>query len=138
MVDVYRDEFKSLPDFLAAVVMAAPDGYDVRDQRLVWAAATGLNEAIPSEGAFLVPDEMATDLWQTVYDTGHLLGLCSRQPVTVGKSLEIPAIDETSRVAGSRFGGVRTYWAEEAEAVTATKPKYRMMTLAPKKLMGLT
>ena len=41
MVDVYRDEFKSLPDFLAAVVMAAPDGYDVRDQRLVWAAATG-------------------------------------------------------------------------------------------------
>ena len=138
MPNTYRDEFETLPDFLAAVVMAALDGYDVRDPRLIYAAVTGAGETIPSDGGFVVPDQMATDLWQTVYDVGHILDRCARQPVTVGKSLSIPAIDETSRVAGSRFGGVQTFWAAEGATVTAKRPKYRTMTLQPKRLTGIT
>ena len=51
--------------------------------------------------------------------------------------LVIPTVDETSRVNGSRWGGVQAYWADEADTVTATKPKFRQMDLRLKKLMGL-
>ena len=138
MKNTYKEELDTAADFWKAVVMSAPEGYGVADPRLEYStAATGLGETIPSDGGFVVPVQFAETLWEKVYSAGQLLDRCTRQPVTVGASLEIPAIDETSRVAGSRFGGVRTYWAEEAEAVTATKPKYRSMTLASKKLMGV-
>lgn len=139
MPKTYREEFETAADFWAAVVMAASDGYDVRDPRLEYAAAaTGAGEFIPSDGGFVVPVQFAETLWEKVYSTGQILNRCTRQPVTIGASLEVPAIDETSRVAGSRFGGVRTFWGAEADTVTATKPKYRLLTLAPKRLMGLT
>ena len=135
----YREEFDTVADFWAAVVMSAEEGYGVVDKRLEYAAAaTGLGETVPSDGGFVVPVQFAEDLWEKVYSTGQLLDRCVRQPVTVGASLEIPAIDETSRVAGSRFGGVQSYWSAEADTVTATKPKYQMLTLAPKRLVGIT
>ena len=139
MVKTYRDEFESHGHFLVAVAQAGIDGYSHADPRLEFSAiATGLGEGVPSEGGFLVGHEMATDLWQKVYDTGQILARCDKQPVTTGNVLKIPAIDESSRVAGSRFGGARMFWVDEAETVTATKPKYRQIQLHPKKLMGLT
>jgi HK97 family phage major capsid protein len=46
-------------------------------------------------------------------------------------------VNETSRVTGSRFGGVRLYWADEADSLTATKPAFRMVNLKMNKLTGL-
>ena len=137
MSNVYREEFESWPQFVGALVRD-PQEPGGMDRRLRYAAATGLNEGIASEGGFLIPDEMAVDLWEGTTDTGVLLGLCDRQPVTTGNALEIPAIDEDSRVAGSRFGGVQIFYAPEAGGVTATKPKYRSMNLKLKKLLGIT
>lgn len=129
----YREDFASGADFLAAVVAGN------LDHRLEpAAAATGLGENIPSEGGFAVPVQFASDLWQSVYDTGVILSLCTPQPVTRGDKLHIPAIDETSRADGSRFGGARMYWVDEGETPTATKPKYQRLTLQPKKLLGLS
>ena len=137
--DAYHAEFEDFPSFLAAVMEAGINGPNsMADPRLeVSAAATGSGETIPSGGGFLVPTDFAADLWMKVYDTGQLLDRCERQPVTPGNALKIPAIDETSRAAGSRFGGVRTYWAAEGETVTATRPKFRQITLRPHKLMGI-
>ena len=138
MPNTYRAEFETFPEFLVAVMRASGD-VPTHDPRLRYsAAASGLGESIASEGGFLVPDQMNQDLWQATYDTGVLLGLCDRQPVTIGNKLVFPAIDETSRAQGSRFGGVRTYWAEEAATVTDTRPKYRSMQLSLNKLMALT
>jgi HK97 family phage major capsid protein len=47
------------------------------------------------------------------------------------------AIAETSRVRGSRWGGVRVYWLEEAGDKTASAPKFRKMELELKKIAGL-
>jgi HK97 family phage major capsid protein len=49
----------------------------------------------------------------------------------------INAIDETSRVNGSRWGGVQAYWTGEAAALTATKPKFRQIEMKLQKLTGL-
>src|SRR5207248_226353 len=45
--------------------------------------------------------------------------------------------DEQSRANGSRFGGVQAFWANEADTVTATKPKFRQMELVLNKLLAI-
>ena len=98
-------------------------------------AALGLNEAVDSEGGFLVPPTFSNNIFQRVYEN-DLLSKTDKYTVT-GNSMEFPRIDETSRVDGSRFGGVQAYWADEANTVTATKPKFNRLTLKLKKLMAL-
>ncbi len=46
-----------------------------------------------------------------------------------------PRNAETSRVDGSRAGGVLSYWADEGSTVTATKPKWTPLTMTLRKLM---
>lgn len=133
----YREQFDTPAAFLTAAVQAATGGAeDPRLERM--AAATGANEGVPSAGGFAVPEQFAESLWQTVYSTGQLLTLCTGQPITVGNELTLPAIDETSRADGSRFGGVTMTWVDEADTVTASRPKYRSIKLQPKKLLGLS
>jgi HK97 family phage major capsid protein len=47
------------------------------------------------------------------------------------------AVDEDSRVNGSRWGGIQAFWQYEASQYTATKPKFRQMQLSANKLIGL-
>lgn len=130
---IYREELAA-PEFLAAVMNA--DG-NMPDPRIVRAAATGSGEAVPSDGGFLVPTDFSSDLWQAVYQTGEILSRCTGQPITVGKALKIPAIDETSRAKGSRFGAVQNYWLGEGGAPTASRPKFKSIDLKAKKLLSL-
>jgi HK97 family phage major capsid protein len=52
--------------------------------------------------------------------------------------IKINAVDESSRVNGSRWGGVLAYWQGEASLYTASQTKLRQMELDLKKLTGLT
>ena len=137
MPRIYKDEFESGAEFMAALV--SDHGAPHRDPRLERsAAATGLGEAFAAEGGFLVPSSFAADLWNTVYDIGSVLRLCQPQPVTVGNGISVPAIDESSRADGSRFGGVEMFWLDEGVTPTATRPKYRSLNLKPKKLLAIS
>jgi HK97 family phage major capsid protein len=49
----------------------------------------------------------------------------------------INAVDETSRVNGSRDGGITTYWVEEGGTITASKPTFRQISLKLKKAVAL-
>jgi HK97 family phage major capsid protein len=51
--------------------------------------------------------------------------------------LVINGVDETSRVAGSRWGGIRGYWAAEAAEKTKSDPKFKRLTLSLNKMIGL-
>jgi HK97 family phage major capsid protein len=46
-------------------------------------------------------------------------------------------IDETSRVDGSRFGALQSYWKAEADQLTSTKPKFREINMRLNKLTVL-
>lgn len=99
-------------------------------------AASGLNEGVGAEGGFLVQEEFTDGLLMDTYETGILAKECWN--ISMSKpNLTMNLIDETSRADGSRRGGLLTYWAAEAETVTATKPKIRQIKLSLNKLFGL-
>jgi len=59
---------------------------------------------------------------------------------TVGPNangIKFNIIDESSRAAGSRFGGVRGYWVAEAGALTSSEPTFAQVELTLKKLACL-
>jgi len=143
--------FRSFGEYLQAVAAASmPRGGQlgefatgVYDQRLTFGdrelrAPTGAAESTPSLGGFLVQDDYSNDLFQKAYSASSIWQKCRNIPIS-GRSngLKIPGIDETSRADGSRWGGIRAYWAQEAGTLTASKPNFMMIELSLKKLTGL-
>jgi HK97 family phage major capsid protein len=121
---------------LAVYRAAAPDGRI--DPRLTTRAASGLSESVPSDGGFLVQQDFVTDLLKRTYETGVLASRVSKIPLsTNANGLKINGVDETSRANGARWGGIQTYWENEADQLIASKPKFRVMDLSLKKLTGL-
>ena len=134
-----KDErsFRSLGEQMMAVYRASQPGAKL-DMRLSTRSASGLNATNPSDGGFLVQTDFVKDLLKRTYETGILASKCKRIPLTTNaNSLKINAIDEISRANGSRWGGLQTYWENEADQFTASKPKFRQMELSLKKLTGL-
>jgi HK97 family phage major capsid protein len=84
-----------------------------------------------------VPDDIAADVWTRVYDTGRILSRCDRQPVTRGSGISVPAVAESSRIQGMRFGGVQMAWTGEGGLATSGKPQLSLLNLELKKLLGL-
>lgn len=124
-------------EFLLAVKDAGSPGAQI-DKRLL-RKATGMSEGVDSDGGFLVEPTVASEIWSLAHEASVLLSRCERTPIGANSNgLILPAIDETSRARGSRWGGVRVYWAAEAATVTASKPKLRTMEWKLNKLMGLS
>lgn len=140
-VQVIKDEgdqdWESFGHMLLAVKNHA--GNRGTDPRLkVNNAASGANEAIDSEGGFLVGTDFSEELMKRTYETGILLSKAQRIPISANSNgLTVNGVDERSRKNGSRWGGVQTYWADEADALTGTKPKFRKIKFELKKLIGL-
>ena len=149
---VIKDEsdqpWESFGEQLRAIAHAGGPGAPIREPRLkrcvenaldpVTKAPTGLGETVPSDGAFLVAQEFIPKLLDRVYNTGIVISRCERQPVGPNfNGFKIPAIDETSRVDGSRWGGVQAYWGAEAATITASKPKFRQISVELQKLFAM-
>lgn len=127
----------SFGEFLQAVAGAATPG-GVTDARLYQGAASGLSSGVPSDGGFLVQSDYSTALLTAGYGESVLAPRCRRIPIgSNSDGLEAPIIDQTSRAAGSRFGGVQVYRRAEADTVAATKPKFGLFDLRLEDLMGL-
>jgi HK97 family phage major capsid protein len=135
--------FKSLGEQLRAVAIHEQTRGQQSDPRLIAigsethkkivAAATGANEAIPAEGGWLVQTDYQTGLLQRTYDSGQIIQRVNK--TTIGSNrLVINGIDEQSRANGSRFGGMQSFWANEADTITASKPKFRRVELILNKL----
>ena len=124
---------------LAAVAQAYMSPFAQPDGRLLEImAATGMSEAVPSEGGYLVQTDFSNELLRLVHETGVLVGRTDRTPIgDNANGLKINAIDETTRVDGSRWGGVQAYWTAEAGSLTKSKPTFRQMELTLQKLTGL-
>lgn len=133
-----KDKFGTFGEQMMAVMNAGIPGRSV-DPRLhnIRAAASGLNETVPSEGGFLVQQDFSNELLTQVFETGILASRCRRITISgTSNSMKMNGIDETSRAA-TRSGGILGYWEEEAAEKTASKPKFRKIELTLKKLIGL-
>lgn len=133
-----KPAFKTFGEFLVSVVRAERTGGRSIDQRLIQAVASGSSEAVPSDGGFLVQKDFSAELIQRVYQSGQMASRVRRIPISSNANgIKINAIDESSRVDGSRWGGILAYWVNEADTLTATKPKFRRIELNLQKLIGL-
>lgn len=129
--------FKSFGEMAQAVMRASMPGGAI-DSRLLEMRATGMSEGVPSDGGFLVQTDFATELMRRTYETGVVANRCRKIGLsTNANGIKIPAIDETSRADGSRWGGIRAYWKAEAAQKTAAEPTFRHIALDLKKLTGL-
>ena len=100
-------------------------------------AASGHSEAVAADGGALVITDFASEILDKAYLLAPFASKVKRYGLTSGANgIKIPYVDETSRADGSRQGGIRAYWEEEAAAYTATKGKFGLMELNLKKLIG--
>jgi HK97 family phage major capsid protein len=131
-----KDKFSSFGEQMSAIMRAGLPGGNV-DPRL-FNAALGANETVPSDGGFLVQTDFSTEILQQVFETSIIASRVRRIQISGNSNgTVINGVDETSRATGSRHGGIRGYWADEAEEKTASKPKFRRIELGLKKLVGL-
>ena len=131
-----KDKFNSFGEQMSAVMNAGSPGGMV-DPRLRIQAATGLGSSVSSDGGFLVQQDFSTELLKEVFETGVLSSKCRRITISGNSNgIKIPGVDETSR-ASTRSGGIVAYWKDEAALKVATNPKFRMIELNLKKLIGL-
>lgn len=147
-IDVTLDEgdqpFAHDGEFFMAVKSAAIDPANI-DKRLVKYRVTeraekagqGMNEAVPSEGGFLVPGNVKDGILERAYSTGEILKRVSTDPVSVGNSMTYNAVDETSRANGSRNGGLLSYWVAEGGSIPKSKPLFDQIELKLKKVAAL-
>ena len=136
--DANAKKWKNFSEYLNAVRHAATPGGAVDRRLVVMNAPSGLSESVQSDGGFLLEPEYSGTLLARTYEVAAVASKAFRVPISSGRtSLKMNAIDETSRANGSRYGGVQMYWENEADTVTASKPKFRQMSLELKKLMGL-
>ena len=124
---------------IPAHVAEAEDRMSAPDPRLLQIkAGTGLSEGVPADGGFLVQQDFVATILQRTYEIGGLLSRVQRIPISTNSNgIKINAINETSRAAGSRYGGVQTYWLDEAGTKTASHPTFRQIELNLKKLAAL-
>lgn len=138
-----EDKMRKAPGFFGSalhavrrVAMHEPKADDLKLIRMM-AGPTGANTDVPSDAGFLIAPNQAGSIIQRSYDTGELLKLVTRQPIGDGfNGITLPAIDETSRADGSRYGGVASAWVGQGVTTTAGRPKFRAMDLKLKKLLA--
>jgi HK97 family phage major capsid protein len=140
VIEVTKDAgdqpFESLGEQLMAVKNFAVTSGMKADARLK--APTGLSEGQPSEGGFLVQTDFATTLLEKVYADSSVVSRVTRMPISSNSNaIKIPAVSESSRADGSRFGGIRAYWLKEAGTKTPSHPAFSQVALELKKLIGL-
>jgi HK97 family phage major capsid protein len=131
-----RQGWNHMGEFARAVILAAKEPHRA-DERLMQAAASGMQQAVGSEGGFLVPPAFSTAIWDGLNEADDNLLALTDQYTVEGESLTFPANAETSRAAGSRYGGVRGYWLSEASQITSSKPTLRQVKLEPNELAVL-
>lgn len=138
-VEVAKDAgdqpWQNFGDYIEAVKFAGM-GREVDKRLYQLKAPTGLGELVPADGGYLVPTTYAAGIAENVYNTGQILSRVSRLPVS-GNRLILNAVDESSRVAGSRQGGILGYWLAEAGAKTGSHPTFRQVDLKLNKVAAL-
>ena len=130
--------FAAFGEFLRTVRDAElhPHLIDPRLRGLSVRAGTGLGEGVGSEGGFLFPPQYAEGIVARAFQGGKMLSRVRKVPITANR-YAVTLVDETSRVSGSRWGGVQSYWVGEGGSPTASKPKFRQQYFDLKKIATL-
>jgi len=85
-------------------------------------AAAGASATVPVDGGFLIGATRSNEIMKKIFEGGEIVSKCSVFEVgQYSDSFEIPYLEENSRAAGSRFGGLRAYREGEVNTPTSSK-----------------
>ncbi len=132
-------EFKSLAEQCIAVrdyTTSFGRKVDPRLSRLIGStkAVQGASEGVPSDGGILLEPTLTPEVMKPVHEEGVFSADVRKLPVgNNSNSGWINGVDETSRVTGSRWGGLRGYRLAEGDTVTKSKPAFRRIQWELKK-----
>ena len=125
--------FKSLGEQLHAIMRSKTEG--VTDARLK--SIVGNSEGVPADGGFLVQTDFASTLLEKTFANSDIVNRVFRIPISANSNaLKIPAVADSNRADGSRFGGIRAYWMNEGGSKTESNPSFAQVSLELKKLIG--
>lgn len=131
--------WENVGTFLQAVMNATTRG--MQDPRLLQnLAPLGGNVATPGEGGFLVQEDFRNTLLTKAFEASTLANRCTEAVLGDGvNKTSIPYVVENTRATGTRNGGLRAYWGNEASTMTASgNPQIKRIELAAEKLYCLT
>jgi HK97 family phage major capsid protein len=94
------------------------------------------DSTVPSEGGFLIPETLRSELLRVALETGIVRGRARVIPMETLR-VPFPAIDATSNVS-SVYGGIVGYWTEEGAALTESQASFGRILLDAKKLTAYT
>jgi len=144
VTDITREIFGSVGGYFQAVHKSKNEAEygeklaKLNTEVLKVSNAAGMNESTPSDGGVLVGTDVSTVLLAKAYETGKLVSKAFKMPISQGSnSISLPTLDETSRVNGSRYGGIQMYWEGEAAKMTGTKPKMGSVDMKLRNLNGM-
>ena len=101
-------------------------------------AGLGAEIGVDSEGGFLVHRDFSNNIFEIMHRDGVILNALTELPLNgQSDSIELDAIEETSRADGSRDGGIQGFWVAEGVAPAASKPTFRQIQLKLRKVMAL-
>jgi HK97 family phage major capsid protein len=87
-----------------------------------------MGERIPSEGGFLVPWRLTSQVLAYM-ETGIVRPRCTVVPMTAPK-VAVPILDNPSQASGAQaLGGMTFSFTEEGQAITATVPDFGRVVL---------
>lgn len=92
-------------------------------------------EKVPSEGGFLVPEEVRAGLLQLSLEDSVVRSRATVVPMGSAR-LRFPAVDSTTN-QGSVFGGIVGSWTEEGAELLETQGAFQAITLNANKLTAL-
>jgi HK97 family phage major capsid protein len=98
---------------------------------------SGADITDPTSGGFLVQPNFSQQIITAAYGEALIAGQCDRRLTSRPLAdVKFPGIDETSRADGSRFGGVVSYWGDEATQVAKSKPRWKNLNMSTRKLIA--
>ena len=141
LIDVGKDRaedkpFNTFGEYLREVRTAEVSPADVTPRLRALRAGTGLQEGVGSEGGFLIPPQYAQGLITRAFQGGNILSRVRKVQVQSNR-YAVNVVDETSRVAGSRWGGITSSWLGEGSSPTASRPTFRQQYFDSKKVAVL-
>jgi HK97 family phage major capsid protein len=107
-----------------------------QDEEKLSALRNAASSVSPSDGGFLVPETLRSQLLQLALEQAVVRPLATVVPMESAR-VPFPMIDTTSN-QGSVFGGMVAYWGEEGAAFQDSSPKFGRVVLDAKKLTGLS
>lgn len=126
---VLDGKFTDSADYVRTIFGGSPKAIQRRGELM-----NAFSSTVPSEGGFLIPETLRSQLLQVALEMGIVRGGAFVVPM---ESLRVPfpTVDSTTN-AGSVFGGMVAYWTEEGGALTATSAAFGRVVLEAKKLTG--